>query len=60
MQIRTERAVLPADHPKRTSVLLDRAIAAVEGAESVEVAQTVLREMMEDEDRAFYEVRLPT
>ena len=57
LQVRTQYAVLPADHPQATANHLERAITAVEGEGSPEMAATVLRSMMEDEDAAFYSVR---
>lgn len=46
--MRTQRGVLPDDHPQRTSALLDRAVACVEGGNR-HGALDVLRPMM-DED----------
>ena len=49
--------MLPEDHPKRVLMLLGRAMEAVEQGRSEEAATGVLRELMEDEDRALYMVR---
>ena len=57
LQMRTQYAVLPADHPQANSSQLERAVAAIEGDNQLEAASTVLRSMMADEDAAFYAVR---
>ena len=48
LQVRTQRGVLPDDHPQRASALLERAVACVEGGNR-QGALDVLRPMM-DED----------
>ena len=48
LQVRTQRGVLPDDHPQRASALLDRAVACVEGGNR-QGALEVLRPMV-DED----------
>ncbi len=57
LQMRTQYAVLPADHPQATASLLERAIAAIEGETQPEAASAVLRSMMADEDAMFNTVR---
>ncbi|KAK9815884.1 hypothetical protein WJX72_011277 [[Myrmecia] bisecta] len=53
-QMRTERGVLPEDHPRRERTVLAQAIGHVE-AEREEAAAGVLRELMREEDEAFYQ-----
>ena len=48
LQVRTQRGILPDDHPQRASALLERAVAYVEGGNR-QGALEVLRPMM-DED----------
>ena len=56
VQSRTEHAVLPEGHPQRTSTLLERAVAAVEGSVPAHVAPQLLHQMIEEEDAAYYQV----
>ena len=56
-QVRTQHAVLPREHPQSVAALLERATAAVEGSQPAEAAQHALRQMMEDEEHAFYQVK---
>lgn len=51
--------MLPEGHPQRTSVLLERAVVAVEGSLPAHIAPQLLQQMMEEEDAAFYQVRTP-
>ena len=56
--MRTQYAVLPAEHPQATAGQLERAIAAIEGGTQPEAASAVLRSMMADEDEKLYLVRV--
>ena len=55
VQVRTERSVLPEDHPQRVAARLDRAIASVE-AGRLEEASVTLAGLMEDEERSLHAV----
>lgn len=56
-QVRTARGVLPKGHPQRTDTLLEKAAAIVEGPEKEE-AESILLELADQEDKAFYQVCL--
>jgi hypothetical protein len=54
-QVRTERGVLPREHPDRVAGRLDAAIASV-GAGRLDDAAATLSAVMEDEERWLYQV----
>ena len=56
LQVRTERGVLPEDHPERVATRLGQAISAVEREDS-SAATSILEAYMDDEEDRVAKVR---
>ena len=55
MQVKTERGVLPEDHPERVAVRLGLAISALEREDSGS-ATSILEAYMDDEEERIFKV----